>query len=221
MSITKQAVTSCPCGKENTITIYKSINIAENPELKEMVKDGSLFLWECPSCGKVNLARYEVLYHDPAQKLMVWLFPEGELPKAQQDAISRHAAAMGGYTLRQVPDVGTLMEKVCIFDAGLDDITIEMCKFVTKMEMAVQNPSKSSSVEASGADLAMKFYRIDERDGEKFITLTYPDNGRMQGINIGFNVYEDCAAILQRNPSIKPGEGFQTIDDRWLGRFLK
>lgn len=213
MSIVKKAVTSCPCGKENTITIYKSINIAENPELKGKVKDGSLFLWECPSCGRVNLAKYEVLYHDPAKKLMVWLFPEGDLPKAQQEAISRHAAAMGEYTLRQVSDVGSLMEKVCIFDAGLDDVTLEMCKFVTRMELAAKDTSK--------ADIPMKFYRLDERDGEKFISLTYPDNGQMQGINIGFNVYEDCAGIIQRNPSVKAGEGFQKIDDRWLAAFVR
>ena len=58
MSIINEGMADCPqCGNRNTIKVYRSINVADNPELKEKVKDGSLFLWECPHCGKVNLAK--------------------------------------------------------------------------------------------------------------------------------------------------------------------
>ena len=46
MSIINQPIAPCSkCGQQHQITIYKSINIADNPELKDKVKDGSLFLW--------------------------------------------------------------------------------------------------------------------------------------------------------------------------------
>ena len=52
MSIINEGMAACPqCGNRNTIKVYRSINVADNPELKEKVKDGSLFLWECPHCG--------------------------------------------------------------------------------------------------------------------------------------------------------------------------
>ena len=74
MSIINEALAPCSkCGQQHKVIVYRSINISENPELKDKVKDGSLFLWECPHCGQVNLAKYETLYHDPAAKLMVWL----------------------------------------------------------------------------------------------------------------------------------------------------
>ena len=56
MSIINEALAPCSkCGQQTKVTVYRSINISENPELKAKVKDGSLFLWECPHCGQVNL----------------------------------------------------------------------------------------------------------------------------------------------------------------------
>ena len=66
MSIINDGRAVCTkCGQSNIIKVYKSINTADSPELRDKVKDGSLFLWECPHCGQVNLARYDTLYHDP------------------------------------------------------------------------------------------------------------------------------------------------------------
>ena len=132
MSIIKEASAPCSkCGEKQVIRIYRSINVSEDPQLKEKVRNGSLFLWECPHCGQVNLAKYETLYHDPAARLMVWLLPEGDVSETQMKAITMHTKAMGGYTLRRVTDMGSLMEKVLIFFAGLDDVVLEMCKYVT------------------------------------------------------------------------------------------
>ena len=38
----------------------------------------------------------------------------------------------------------------------------------------------------------------------------------MLGVNIGWNVYQDCAGILERKPQIKPADGFSRIDAAWL-----
>ena len=215
MSIINEALAPCSkCGQQHKIIIYKSINTADNPELKAKVADGSLFLWECPHCGQMNLARYETLYHDPAGKLMVWLIPAGEISEAQMQAITMHTKAMGGYTLRRVNDMGTLMEKVLIAEAGLDDIVLEMCKYVTKLEML----QKSVSAEQKDEFMAstFHFYRCEGEGDERIITFMYALDGQMLGVNIGWNVYQDCAGILDRNPQIRPEEGFAKIDAEWL-----
>ena len=219
MSITTQALAPCSkCGQQNTVTVYRSINIAENPELKDKVRDGSLFLWECPHCGQVNLARYETLYHDPAAKLMVWLIPEGEISETQMKAITMHTKAMGGYTLRRVNDMGSLMEKVLVVDAGLDDVVLEMCKYVTKMEMLQKSIPAEQKDEFLAADF--HFYR-SEGDGDgRVLTFMYALAGQMLGVNIGWNVYQDCSGILERNPQVRPDEGFAKVDADWLGSKL-
>lgn len=215
MSIINEALAPCSkCGQQHKVIVYKSINISDNPELKAKVADGSLFLWECPHCGQMNLARYETLYHDPAGKLMVWLIPAGEISEAQMQAITMHTKAMGGYTLRRVNDMGTLMEKVLVAEAGLDDIVLEMCKYVTKLEML----QKSVPAEQKDEFMAstFHFYRCEGEGDERIITFMYALDGQMLGVNIGWNVYQDCAGILERNPQIRPEEGFAKIDAEWL-----
>ena len=219
MSIINQSLAPCSkCGEQQKVTVYRSINISENPELKAKVRDGSLFLWECPHCGQVNLAKYETLYHDPAGKLMVWFLPSGEISETQMHAITMHTKAMGGYTLRRVNDMGSLMEKVLINDAGLDDVVIEMRKYVTKLEMVQKSVGQDKKDEFMAS--VFHFYRCEGEGEERIITFMYALDGQMQGVNIGWNVYQDCAGILERNPQITPADGFERIDADWLSSRL-
>ena len=215
MSIINEALAPCSkCGQQHKVLVYRSINVSENPELKAKVRDGSLFLWECPHCGQVNLAKYETLYHDPSVKLMVWLMPEGEISESQMHAITMHTKAMGGYTLRRVNDMGSLMEKVLIRDAELDDVVLEMCKYVTKLEMVqkIVDQEKKDAFMAS----VFHFYKADD----EIITFMYGQDGQMMGVKVGLNVYQDCSGILERNPQMKASEGFEKIDADWLAARL-
>ena len=184
------------------------INTALDPELKARVKDGSLFVWECPYCGTRNLLKYQTLYHDPEARLMVWLLPEGMNPPAGVEEAVRD---LEGYTLRRVLEVGDLIEKVNIHEAGLEDTVMEMCKWVTRRELSAKNPDMLSA--------RMRFLRTEGSDNE--IVLAFPLNGQMQVVNIGFNVYEDARGILGRNPSIRPAPGFALVDGAWLDRFFR
>lgn len=216
MSIIAEALAPCSkCGRQHQITIYKSINTAENPEIKDRIKDGSLFIWECPSCGQSNLAKYETLYHDPEQKIMIWLIPGGDLSETQMQAISNHAKAIGNYRLRRVGNTGALMEKILVFDAGLDDAVIELCKFVTKMELAekINDPEQKAAFMAA----PMHFFRSDGNA----LTFMYPSDKQMMSLETGYNVYQDCEGILSRNPDIIPSDTFLRIDQTWLSNVMK
>ncbi len=196
------------CGQKTEIEVRQSINTALDPELKARVRDGSLFVWECPYCGHRNLAKYQTLYHDPDAKLMVWLLPGTEMPPQKvADAVKD----LDGYTLRLVREVGDLIEKVNIHDAGLDDSILEMCKWVTRRELAAKNP------EALQAPL--RFLRLEGADND--LVLAFPLGGQMQVVNVGFNVYEDARGILARHPAIKPDAGFAQVDADWIERFFR
>lgn len=213
----KVTATCSDCGEKHGIEVWNRINVGENPELKEKVKNGSLFVWECPHCGKANLAQFQTLYHDPDERLMIWLMPDGIIPEVQEKALESQfekiSQTLQGYTLRRVSDVGSLIEKVNIFDAGLDDCVIEMCKYITKMEMMEKGGSKDL------LSTPFKFYHVDGPDND--IEFSYPKDGQMHGLRIGFNVYEDCAGIIRRNPSVKPSPGFSRIDPAWVARFFR
>ena len=196
------------CGSAFEAASYQSINVASDPQLKERVRDGSLFVAECPYCGTRNLLKYNTLYHDPAAKLMVWLLPDGyEPPAAVADAVKD----LPGYTLRCVKEAGELIEKVCIADAGLEDTVMEVCKWVTRHELAAKNPE--------AAEAPLKFLRLEGADHD--LVMAFPLNGTMNVINVGFNVYEDASGILSRNPGIAPAAGFAEINSEWVNAYFR
>lgn len=204
MSLRTQATAVCSkCGQRHAIDIYKSINTAMDPDLKARLLSGELFLWECPDCGAANLVAYECLYHDPDERYMIWMLPSGEPEGLQQAAIMNQVRAMGDYRLRTVRNAGDLMEKVMIFDAGLDDRCIELVKFVAGSEL--QNVSN------------LHFYRLQD----DVMVFSGVKDGKMDGFGFGLNVYEDCRGILARNPDIASGEGFTRIDPDWVSGILK
>lgn len=203
MSLKSKACAVCQkCGASHEVTVYKSINVAENPELKEKVLSGELFLWECPHCSGGNLIGYECLYHDPLEKYMVWMLPFGTPESAQKEAIMNQARAMGDYRLRTVKSAGELMEKVMIFDAGLSDRCIELVKFVALKEM----PGVTN----------LHFYRMQD----DVMVFSGVRDGKMDGFGFGLNVYEDCSGIIARNPRIGEEDGFESIDEEWVSSII-
>lgn len=204
------------CGASHSITTYNSINVGEQPELKAQVLDGSLFVWECPHCGTRNLLRCRLLYHDPSERLMVWLTGgDAELEDKVAEAYGA-AGELKDYTLRFVDEPGDLIEKVKVFDAGLDDVVMEMTKYVVRMEMA-------SSVGNRGEDILNAPFRFLQMDGaDNEIRFAYPFDGGMQVAAAGFNVYEDCRGILKRNPDIAAAaSGFARVDAAFVSRILR
>ena len=150
MSIIAKAMAPCSkCGEKTEITVYKSINTAENPELREKLRAGSMFIWECPHCRQANLAKYETLYHDPEKKVMIWLMPSGDISETQMQAIANHTRAMGGYILRMVGDVG---EEIMSGHRGVSEQI---------------------------AGTPVHFHRLEETGGEKALVFIYPSSGQM------------------------------------------
>ena len=185
----------CPtCGTAFDVQRYDLVNVKENPELKASVLGGDIFLQECPRCGRRHLVGGPLVYLDPDEGVLIML---SDKPLAMADT--------GGYTARLVSRAGDLIEKVKIFDAGLDDRAIELCKYVTKQE--------------AGKPMDLKFLRLDGADNE--LVFTYPAAGQMELLGVGFNVYEDCRGIIARNPRVaERAAGLAVIDENWVSSLL-
>ena len=187
----------CPtCGTAFDVQRHDLVNVKENPELKASVLNGDIFLQECPRCGRRHLIGGPLVYLDPDEGVLVML---SDKPLTLADT--------GGYTARLVSRAGDLVEKVKIFDAGLDDRAIEMCKYVTKQE-------------AGKPGMDLKFLRLDGADNE--LVFTYPAAGQMELLAVGFNVYEDCRGIIARNPHVaERARGLAVIDEAWVASLLR
>ena len=132
--------TCTSCGVQHGVAFQPSVNVTRTPSLREKIASGEYFIWECPRCGAKNLIRQPFLMHDEKERLMILL----------TDARVKSEGLPEGYTGRIVRSAGDLVEKLKIFDSGLDDIVMELCKYVTLGELKLDVPLRF--VSAGGAD---------------------------------------------------------------------
>ena len=191
------------CGKSYEAEIYSAIDVSADPELKEKVRDGSVFLLECPHCGTKALGKGEMLYIDPEAKQFFSLVPAGFPGGSPEDPTGRYA----DYATRLVRTPGELIEKICIFDAGLDDAAVEMLKFVTAQDLGGEPEGTLRFLCLNGADNDLVF--------------TFPSGGEMHTVSVGFSAYEDCAAMIRRNGDLLPKGLFPEINAAWIDSFMK
>lgn len=130
--MTKQAMhtITCPsCHREQNIVHWDSLNATLNPELKERLLRGELMIFTCESCGHRASVVSPVLYHDVQRCLMFWLVPDGRIPEAQLPC-----DLLAEYTCRVVKIEAELLEKIRIFDDGLDDRMVEAFKIIIQLQ---------------------------------------------------------------------------------------
>lgn len=191
-SVSSQTFACSRCGERYQAPVYSFIDAIANPALTDCVLSGELFVRECPRCGCRELIQTPVVYRDAA--CLVCLADR----KLSVEGLDVACA-------RLVGDVGSLIEKVKIFHAGLEDGAIELCKVVTRSEL--------------GKEVSLKFLRTEGADNE--IIFTYPEAGQMQMLAVGFNVYEDCHGIIGRNPAMQESlAGLAKVDQEWVEQFI-
>jgi TPR repeat protein len=114
--------------------LYQGVNVTVDPELKEKVLSGELFLFTCPHCGKKANLAMPLVYHDMERQVLIQLCHSEEEAKKyclhddDRDAMSEMAKE--GYSFRVVVGLNALKEKILVFDAGLNDIVVELFKSI-------------------------------------------------------------------------------------------
>lgn len=66
----------CHCGTCFEATLYSSVNVKLNPELKRELLDGSLNVVVCPACGEQRSIEIALLYHDMDRRIAIQVFPK-------------------------------------------------------------------------------------------------------------------------------------------------
>lgn len=187
MSLSKETNVSCPdCRYKMVVNIWSSLNTALNPEVKEELLNGEFGKHKCPKCGaRINLV-YGFLYHDPVKELMIGVMSDFN-PVYFEDC----RLMPKGYTCRTVHDYDSLVEKIRIFDCGLNDIEIEVTKEIIRRQ--------------SGKDVDLLFSEF--KDGY----LHFVDIKNSRGMSIDSKIMDIVLGGCDEEFLTAP-DGFSTID---------
>ena len=185
MSMIREVQIECPeCHTKFPFTVHDSINVGIDPQDKDKVLDMSIFQYNCPHCGKTDIVCYPLLYHDPINGVWIQVFwKEKNFGQPVSKEIQELIKIMGQdhYRRREVFGYWELIEKIRVFDAGLDDFTIAMMKTANK----VKEP-----------EIKLIF---DEKKG-KYLRFLQFRNGEMlpQGVCFGEDGYEVALNMARR-----------------------
>src|ERR1044071_2887893 len=115
------------CESPQEMTFWSSVTVTINPELKRKVFDNSLNMHRCTSCNQEYPIGTPLLYHDMANRLMVRFDHEvtaEELAGFQGTDELRKS----GYILRYTNDYPRMVEKVLLFDSGVNDQVVDKAR---------------------------------------------------------------------------------------------
>ena len=185
----------CPkCEKEFDATIYTNINATTENGLAKRLRDGSLFLQYCPHCSqKINM-EYSFIYHQVEDHLLVhYCVSDEDLERAQKSLTQPsdeekqmvNALMANDTMIRLVRSKAQLLEKVCIYDAGMDDRVIEIMKHMVAGSFLRDNPDKKIS------NICFNVYTQSGQEievGKKFLEI-YCDNNKVAQAEVTEELY--------------------------------
>lgn len=202
MVIRGSARVTCPaCGAKHDGELVQSINTQTNPKDKERLLAGDLNVLAC-SCGKRTQLAANVLFHDPDAHYYCQVVPGGE--RAMDEAAAAFAASGVSGTLRLVPSLNALVEKVKVLDAGLIDWAVEMTKVLLLASIGE-------------LDRVLLFEAVDN-DAGVLRWVMFDEEGRTpERVSSPLVAYEKLAA----RTASKPSDSELRIDRAWAVEAVK
>ena len=173
MSLFREEHLECPfCHEDVPFIMHNSINVGIHPEFKEKVLDWSIFQYQCQNCKKSDIVCHPVLYHDPENEIMIQvLWREEDFGQQMDKELQSLIEVMGqkNYRRREVFGYCELVEKIRVFDAGLDDFAISLIKTMHKIhnqEMQLFFHEKTDEglcfIQFKGDELLPECFMLDE-----------------------------------------------------------
>jgi hypothetical protein len=214
MSKCHQEPIECPyCGAPGEYTLWDSVNVDLDSDLRDKIFSEDLFLWKCPQCGKEIHIPFGTLYHDMKNKFMLmYEYYDPDEGKYEPMKISAPLELSKDYTMRVVYGLMNLKEKIVILEHGLNDIAIEHMKYMI---------SHLTCPEISEKGYVLYFHHIEEPT-EEFpygtIFFFYEDAEKEQLMTIRFamdNYYEHCMAV-DVDPRFNIGDKCICIDSGYM-----
>jgi len=215
MVIRGSARVTCPaCGAKHDGELVQSINTQTNPRDKDRLLAGELNVLAC-TCGKRTQLAANVLFHDPDAHYYCQVVPGGD--RAMDEAAAAFAASGVSGTLRLVPSLNALVEKVKVLDAGLVDWAIEMTKVLLLASISPVGAGPPGSMIGGVLERVLLFDVID-REAGVLRWVMFDEEGRTpERVSSPLAAYEK----LTTRTASKPAESELRIDRAWAVEAVK
>lgn len=216
MSKNRTVTVCCPeCKKESEFTVWDSINTSIDPDMEAKVRDRSAFLFHCPDCGGETYLDYSFLYHNMDKKLMIQYADTDEAAAEFIGALEESwstdifsSLKDNDYTIRVTRSRDRLLEKLLIFDKGLDDRLIEIYKFIVMLRYRQDRKECNDPV---------LFFYSD--DSGKMAVFIYEDGEYICSSQFSDEVYNDLSLkYADKLPEFH--KGVMLADENWAYNFL-
>ncbi|MBQ7833410.1 MAG: CpXC domain-containing protein [Lachnospiraceae bacterium] len=207
------------CGEIGTFRYWGSVNTVLNPELKQAVRTGELFKYECPKCKKTSMVHYEFLYHQMEDSFIIFHAENREHAQLWLNSLNESMnhekmgdlfkATSGKYVFRAVDTLHKLNEKVAIFEAGLDDRVIEVAKIIAMASFMRSNPED---------DIDDVYFAFG--DDSKKVLVFLNEETPVASAELSDSIYDYVkATYIDTRPSIQ--EDDRIIDSEWACKVME
>jgi hypothetical protein len=126
------------CGNIQDVNIFPYINFNENPEYYALVKELDVFKITCDKCNTNAIVKYDALYLNEKEKYFIYLLTDKDLVQKFRHQITYFIETVlnkdekynfDEFKTRLVFNTNQLVEKLAIFEIGLNDKVIEIIKY--------------------------------------------------------------------------------------------
>ena len=202
------------CGKTTEVKLSTSINAAEDLNMRRELLSGRLFSFKCSACGYTGKLFYPVLYNDPKNKFMVYLIPDVDrFQIADKDIEKDFDGGVDNVRKRIVPDFNSFLEKIYIFECGLDDMAVVITKLAISNAVAMKFDLENvedgylSMYDRESNTMGFTFFVGEDRE-------PYIQSVRLEIYGKSMKITEEFAA---KDRKLK---GFLKIDREWSENIL-
>lgn len=171
------------CNAQEDFTIWESINVTVDPNLKPSLLNGDLTTFCCKRCGNRAHVAYDCLYSDMEKSLAIWLKDKDD--EESQVAKQIFLAATESRITRTVRTLHELYDKIRVFDDGFDDFEIELFKFSTCIRERF--------------DLGLPFHYLEMHTsffGRKSLVFVVAQSGEFDTLSCSFRDFESAIRPL-------------------------
>lgn len=197
----------CPrCHHEQEVTVWDRIDVAEDPDLKDLLLRNRLHSYDCEMCGETLTLNEAVLYLDPADGLAVYYSPllttAGPSPEWLAELNTQVQGLKGLPHKRLTADLKDLLEKIHLWDHNMDDRIFEILKLAFRARYKEENDANIlRSYYLSGNDEIMLIQTEVEDQG--WYSLQMPTE-------LYLNAEKELGAMLGEDSS-----DWKLIDEAW------
>lgn len=199
----------CPgCGAVFSYPVWDIINVEKHPDMKKKAADGSAFRTVCPHCGAPIILLYQFMYYDRKEKIIVAVGGDEKEPKEMKIWLWDHSREFEDYRKRAVSSINAFMEKLMIWNVGLNDKIIEILKAMAWQQLQEKDPNAADEI----------LFSISSNHRPSFIFRK--DQQLVGGFEIDNEAYE--AAGRMAIPVIEEySKDDLDIDMNWADRVIK